>query len=57
MLRKPKRNQEAYTRLGFFPKQKELNNINIEQDHSVRCDTKVVSKTKEIKEERKKLSC
>ena len=55
MLRKPKRNQEAYTRIGFFPKQKELNNINIEQDHSVRCDTRVGSKTKEINEERKKL--
>ena len=33
MTRKPKRNQEAYTRLmGFLPKQKELNNTKIEQD-------------------------
>ena len=32
MVGKPKRNQEAYTRLGFHPKQKELNNTNIEQD-------------------------
>ena len=32
MARKPKRNQEAYTRLGFLPKQKELTNTNIEQD-------------------------
>ena len=32
MARKPKRNQEAYPRLGFLPKQKELNNTNIEQD-------------------------
>ena len=31
MARKPKRNQEAYTRLGFLPKQKELINTNIEQ--------------------------
>ena len=52
MARKPKRNQQAYIRLGFLPKQKELNNTNIEQDDSVRCDTK----TKEIKEERKKLT-
>ena len=51
MVRKPKRNQQAYTRLGFLPKQRELNKTNIEQDNSVRCDTK----TKEIKEERKKL--
>ena len=34
MARKAKRDQEAYTRFGFFPKQKELNNTNIEQDHS-----------------------
>ena len=40
MARKPKRNQEAYTRLGFLPKEKELNNTNIEQDDSVRCDTR-----------------
>ena len=32
MTRKPKRNQEAYRRLGFLPEQKELNNTNIEQD-------------------------
>ena len=33
MARKPKRNHEAYGRLGFLlPKQKELNNANIEQD-------------------------
>lgn len=32
MAGKPKRNQEAYTRLGFLPKQKELNNTKIEQD-------------------------
>ena len=32
MARKPKRNQEAYTRLGFLPKQKKLNITNIEQD-------------------------
>ena len=38
MARKPKRNQQAYIRLGFLPKQKELNNTNIEQDDSVRCD-------------------
>ena len=55
MARKPKRNQEAYTRLGFLPKQKELNNTNMEQDDSVRCDTRVGSKTKKIKEERTKL--
>ena len=52
--RKPERNQEAYTRFGFLPKQKELNNTNMEQDDSVRCDTRVGSKTKEIKQERKK---
>ena len=55
MAKKPKRNQEAYTRLGFLLKQKELNSANIEQDDSVRCHTRVGSKTKEIKEERKKL--
>ena len=33
MARKPKRNHEAYGWLGFLlPKQKELNNANIEQD-------------------------
>ena len=32
MARKPKRHQEAYTRLGFLPKQKKLNITNIEQD-------------------------
>ena len=33
MARKPKRNQEAYTKLGFLPKQKKrLNITNIEQD-------------------------
>ena len=32
MARKPKRNREAYTRLGFLPKQKEWNNTDIEQD-------------------------
>ena len=32
MARKPKRNQEAYTRLGFLPKQKKLYITNIEQD-------------------------
>ena len=56
MTRKPKRNQEAYRRLGFLPRQKELNNTNIEQDDSVtecRCDTRVGSKTKEIKEGRR----
>ena len=47
--RKPKRNQEAYTRLGFLPKQRKLNNTNMEQDDSVRCDTRVESKTKEIR--------
>ena len=54
MTRKPKRNQEACRRLGFLPRQKELNNTNIEQDNSVtecRCDTRVGSKTKKIKEE------
>ena len=30
MTRKPNRNQEAHTKLGFLPKQKELNNTNIE---------------------------
>ena len=60
MVRKPKRNQEAYARLGFLPKQmKELNNTNtctcIEWDDSVRCDTRVGSKTKEIKQEREEL--
>ena len=54
MARRPKRNQEAYTRLGFLLKQKELNNTNIEQNESVRCDTRVGSKTKEIKEERER---
>ena len=29
MARKPKRKQEAYTRLFFLPKKKELNNTNI----------------------------
>ena len=56
MARKPKRNQEAYRRLGFLPRQKELNNTNIEQDDSVtecRCNTRVGSKTKEIKEGRR----
>ena len=51
MVRKPKRNQKAYTRLGFFSKQKELNNTNKEEDDSVRCDIRVGSKTKEILEE------
>ena len=55
MARKPKRNQDAYSRLGFLPKQKELNNTNIERDDSVRCDTRVGSNTKEMREERKKL--
>ena len=32
MARKHKRNQEAYARLGFLPKPKELNNTTIEQD-------------------------
>lgn len=33
MARKPKRNHEAYGRLGFLlPKQKELNDANIQQD-------------------------
>ena len=32
MARKPKRHQEAYTRLGFLPKQKELNHTFIDQD-------------------------
>ena len=45
----------AYTRLGFLPKQTELNNTNIVQDDSVRCDTRVGSKNTELKEERKKL--
>ena len=36
MVRKPKWHQEAYTRFGFLPKQKEFNNKNIEQDDSVR---------------------
>ena len=54
VARKPERNQEAYTRLGVLQKQKELNNTNMEQDDSVRCDTRVGSKTKEIKQERKK---
>ena len=40
-----KKTQEAYTRLGFFPKQKELNNTNIKQDDSVRCDIRVGPKT------------
>ena len=52
MARKPKRNQEAYTRLSFLPKQKELNNTNTEQDYSVTCDTRVGSRTWEIREER-----
>ena len=30
MVTKPKRNQEAYTRSGFLPKLKELNNTNIQ---------------------------
>ena len=32
MARKPKRNQEAYTKLGFRLKQRRLNVINKEQD-------------------------
>ena len=44
---------QANTRLGFVPKQKELNNTNMEQDNSVSCDTRVESKTKGIKEERR----
>lgn len=33
MAKEPKRNHKAYGRLGFLlPKQKELNNANIEQD-------------------------
>ena len=55
LARKPKRNQDAYTKLDFLPKQTELNNTNAEQDDLVRCDTKVGSKTMQIKEERKKL--
>ena len=43
-----KKTQEAYTRLGFLPKQKELTNTNTEQYDSVRCDIRVGSKTKEI---------
>lgn len=48
MARKPKRNHEAYGWLGFLlPKQKELNNANIEQDvELVRCDTRVGPKRK-----------
>ena len=57
MARKPERNQDTYTRLGFLPKQKELNNTNLEQDGSVRCDTRFGSKSKEITEERKELKC
>ena len=55
MARKPKRNQEVYTMLGFLPKQKESNNTDIEQNNSVRHDTRVGSKTKKINEEREKL--
>ena len=44
--RKPERNQEAYTRLGVLQKQKELNNTNMGQDDSVRCDTRVGSKAR-----------
>ena len=51
MARKPERDQEAKTRLGFLPKQKELTNTNTEQYDSVRCDIRVGSKTKEILEE------
>ena len=36
MARKRERNQEAYTRLGFVPKQKELNATKIVPDDSVR---------------------
>ena len=32
MARKPKRNQEAYTKLGFLPNKRRLNIANIEQD-------------------------
>ena len=40
---------------GFPPKQKESINTNIEHKNSDRCDTGVGSKTKEMKEARKKL--
>ena len=33
MVRKPKRNQEAYTRLGFLPKQKQLKMIELRIIH------------------------
>ena len=41
MARKLKRKSGGLcnARLGFLPKQKELNNKNIEEDYSVRCDT------------------
>ena len=44
MVRKPKRNQEAYTRLGFLSKQKHKYSG---ARRSVRCNTGVGTKTKE----------
>ena len=34
MARKPKRNQEAYTRLSFLPKQKELRRLKGHSHHA-----------------------
>ena len=41
MARKPKRNQEAYTRLGFLPKQKKMEYNQYRARCAVRCDTRV----------------
>ena len=48
MARKPKRNQEAYTRLGFFLTEMELKNTNIERDDSV------IGVTQELDQKKKK---
>ena len=41
MVRKPKRNQQAYARLDFHPKQKGLKKLIYTARRSVRCDTRV----------------
>ena len=40
MARKPKRNQEAYTRLGFLPKQTKIEYHQYRARCTVRCDTR-----------------
>ena len=56
MAKKPKRNQYAYTRLDFFPKQKGLKKHIYTARRSIRCDTKSWIE-EEIIKEKKQNSC